>query len=422
MTAIMISCICVGGVGLLIALISIPFFAKAINLKKNCVAHATGTVIKYKYSGGSNGRSVAPVVEFEVDGEKYNAHRHYRGVISTRVRNINPNEMLGQTDSIMITDKDKFRVNLSGIYHNYERLGKSAWPLGSSMPVVYNPKKPKQAFVEKVVVLSDIVGIVLLSVGAGFILLATLMFFLLSGGEEKVIKTYTYNHEEILSISIEKTMLYANKLVIKFDKGSISEAEEVICYDGNFNELNDVDFDMDNNKLIITGEDASRISGLYIRVNVDKEIKVRYLDSDDYAMIVYTWADDVGMMPDGDFDTYYTDEEKQEQAESDAELEAAEAEAFSYIEGVWENEEKTLRLEIKEEDGERFIEVFEDDNIDSGLPSFIPIDGIHVNKNVEPVQVIVYDDVRWGASYDFYVYNGNIMQYYGSNIVLERIQ
>lgn len=179
MTAITISCICVGGVGLLIALISIPFFVKAINAKKNCVAHATGTVIKYKYGGGSNGRSVAPVVEFEVEGEKYKAYRHYRGVISKSVHNLNPNEILGQADNIMITDKDKFYANISGIYHNYERLAKITWPLGSSLPVVYNPKKPKQAFVEKVVVLSDIVGIVLLSVGAGFMLLATLIFFLL---------------------------------------------------------------------------------------------------------------------------------------------------------------------------------------------------------------------------------------------------
>ena len=147
MTALTISCICVGGVGLLIALISIPFFVKAINAKKNCIAQATGTVIKYKYGGGSNGRSVAPVVEFEVDGEKYKAYRHYRGVISKSVRNLKPNEMLGQTDSIMITDKDKFRANISGIYHNYERLAKATWPLGSSLPVVYNPKKPKQAYV-----------------------------------------------------------------------------------------------------------------------------------------------------------------------------------------------------------------------------------------------------------------------------------
>ena len=46
---------------------------------------------------------------------------------------------------------------------------------------------------------------------------------------------------------------------------------------------------------------------------LDKEIKVRYLDSDNYAMIVYTWADDIGMMPEGELDTYYTEEEKQKQ-------------------------------------------------------------------------------------------------------------
>ncbi len=423
MTAITISCVCVGGVGLLIALISIPFFAKAINAKKNCVAHATGTVIKYKYGGGSNGRSVAPVVEFEVEGEKYRAYRHYRGVISKSVHNLNPNEMLGQTDNIMITDKDKFCANISGIYHNYERLGKVKWPLGSNLPVVYNPKKPKQAFVEKVVVLSDIVGIVLVSVGVGFMLLATLMFFLLDGGKDKPEKNYIYNHEEILSISIEKTLYYSDKLVIQFGEDSISKAEKVICYDDNFNVVDVVDFFIEENHLTISSDNALKISGLYIIINVDKEIKVRCLDSDNYAMIVYTWADDIGMMPEGDLDTYYTEEEKQKQEEIEDELEAMQAEAFSYIEGTWENDDKTLRMEIKEVEGNRVIEVYAEDGIDIGLPSEIPIDTIHINKETEPIEVIVYDNVNWGAAYWFYLYNDNTeLQYFGTDIILKRVE
>ena len=50
--------------------------------------------------------------------------------------------------------------------------------MGSKVPVVYNPKNPKQGFVEKVVVISDIAGIVLLCVGGGFLALAGLFYIL----------------------------------------------------------------------------------------------------------------------------------------------------------------------------------------------------------------------------------------------------
>ena len=53
-----------------------------------------------------------------------------------------------------------------------QEMGERAWPKGSELPVVYNPEKPRQGFVEKVVVISDIVGIVIVSAGAGFKLYA----------------------------------------------------------------------------------------------------------------------------------------------------------------------------------------------------------------------------------------------------------
>ena len=241
--------------------------------------------------------------------------------------------------------------------------------------------------------------------------------------KEKPIKTYTYNQEEILEISIEKTMLYSDKIVIEFSDDSISKAEEVVCYDNDFNVVEYIDYTIGEDKITIHTESASQISGLYIRVNFDKEIKVRYLDSDNYAMIVYTWADDIGMMPNGDLDTYYTEKEKQERVEREAELEAAEAEAFSLIEGIWENDEKTLRLEIMYVDENRVIKVYEEEGVNSGLPAEIPIDGIDVNEESEPVEVIVYDNVSWGAAYWFYLSDDNTtLQYYGLDIVLQKIQ
>jgi len=179
MTALEISCICIMGVGLLTALVSVPFFTRARALKKNCTATTTGKVIKYKIGGGDNGRSVAPVVEYFVNGKKYKAYRHYRGVVA--VKKITPkiSELFGQNDSFYISGNDKFHFNAIGAYHNYRAIGERVWPKGSELPVVYNPEKPKQGFVEKVVVISDIVGIILAGMGAGLIFLSALILMLL---------------------------------------------------------------------------------------------------------------------------------------------------------------------------------------------------------------------------------------------------
>lgn len=179
MTALEISCLCVAGVGLLIALISVPFFLRAAALKKNCTAETTGKVVKYRIGGGDNGRSVAPVVKYQVNGRNYKAYRHYRGIVS--VKKITPkiSELFGQNDSFYISAKDKFCINTTGVYHDYRKIGERVWPIGTELPVVYNPNKPKQGFVEKVVVTGDIVGIVLVSVGSGLMLLAGIIFGLI---------------------------------------------------------------------------------------------------------------------------------------------------------------------------------------------------------------------------------------------------
>ena len=179
MTALEISCLCVAGVGLLMILIAIPFFCRARRLKKNCTATTTGKVVKYKIGGGDNAHSVAPVVEYYVNNKKYKAYRHYRGVVSVQKITPKVSELFGQNDCFYISKNDKFHLNATGVYHNYQEMGERAWPKGSELPVVYNPEKPRQGFVEKVVVISDIVGIVFVSAGAGFMLLAGLAFRLL---------------------------------------------------------------------------------------------------------------------------------------------------------------------------------------------------------------------------------------------------
>ena len=73
-------------------ILSILFFLKEKRLKKNCISMAKGNVIKYKYLGSNNARSISPVVEYTVDGKKYNAYRHYKKIISKNKYVLNNDE------------------------------------------------------------------------------------------------------------------------------------------------------------------------------------------------------------------------------------------------------------------------------------------------------------------------------------------
>ena len=179
MNAQMISSICIALVGILLIILSIVFFLKEKRLKKNCTSMVKGNVIKYKYFGSNNARSISPVVEYTVDGKKYNAYRHYKKIVSKNKYVLNKNKMLGENDNFSILD-DTFYINTVGFYHNYRVLAEEKWPLGTELPVFYNPKNPKQGFVEKVVTINKTVGIVFLCTGVGLIILSLVFYILLS--------------------------------------------------------------------------------------------------------------------------------------------------------------------------------------------------------------------------------------------------
>lgn len=171
MTSLLISGISVAVVGVAVAFLSIPFFIREKTLKKNCTASTTGHVIGYVYRGGDNGGSVAPKVEFSVEGQTYRAYRHYKGIISVHKRGAAIKDASELEGDFHITEKDMFYVHTAGAVGNYKRMGERAWPIGTTLPVVYNPAKPRQAFVEKVVSIANIAGIVLLSAGGGLALI-----------------------------------------------------------------------------------------------------------------------------------------------------------------------------------------------------------------------------------------------------------
>lgn len=169
------------GVSLLFMGISVPFFLRKKSLEEKCSKKTAGRVVEYKkLAMGDNTRhAITPVVEFDAEGKTYRAYRHYRGckVVSKALPEGKKGEDL---EAFSVTEKDMFqRIRYAGMFYAYQSTANALWPVGSNLPVVYNPKKPQQAYVEKVVVVSDIAGIVLLAVGALFLVIAAVCFLVL---------------------------------------------------------------------------------------------------------------------------------------------------------------------------------------------------------------------------------------------------
>ncbi len=265
-----------------------------------------------------------------------------------------------------------------------------------------------------------------------FILITIICMCLLTACRNASTKeVYKYSHEEILSVAIKKTIVYSDKLTLYFTDDSLTDISQVICYDDNLDMIEEnASYAIKQDKLTIHSINALDISGLSIKTNVGSEIHIRYLDSDNYAMMVHTWADDIGMVSEGDYDTYYSEDEKAQHAKIETEHTEKQTENFQLLEGVWENDDKTLRLEVKEDDGKRIIEVFDESDV-----LIIPIAKIDVSEEViflptteddirmeeNALKIVIYDNESWGAAYYFYLYNNNTELIY-DEVYLKRIK
>ena len=112
------------------------------------------------------------MVEFQAAGETYTAYRHYKGIaVSKKVVPISDGTA-GETH--IAVRNDVFHIQQTGTVHSLEAAAGELWRLGSTLPVVYDPKNPKRAYVEHVVSTAGVAGVVLLCVGVGLLVLAAL--------------------------------------------------------------------------------------------------------------------------------------------------------------------------------------------------------------------------------------------------------
>ena len=229
----------------------------------------------------------------------------------------------------------------------------------------------------------------------------------------KPLKTYKYKkNEAVFQVAIEKMEIYDNMVQLTFENDSLSNVEYVYCYGKDFStvEENPV-IEFQDNILTIKTEKGEQISGLKVCQNSDYYFNVRYLDSETYAILVYSFVYDVGYVVYGDEDAYYTQEEKEEQ-EIQAEAEAeAEAYAYNYVMGTWVNENETIRLEFDSTEEGREYHVYEKVANQWKLCQTIPVKDITGRDTSDGFELELYNSLSWGALYSFLIYdNGSKMQ------------
>lgn len=178
----------------------------------------------------------------------------------------------------------------------------------------------------------------------------------------KKLATYSYDHEEMSLFDIDKTVVYEDRLVIYFKDYPYNDVESVsILYNGDESgiRLEADEFSFEDYTLTIETERPEEVDTLTVKHGGDSSyFKVRYLYSENYAMLVYNYATEIGYVESGDTDTYYTQEEIDARSARIAQAEEQEELLFSRLVGEWEMESGDMQIifyEDEETSGKRAL-------------------------------------------------------------------
>ena len=156
------------------------------------------------------------------------------------------------------------------------------------------------------------------------------------------VRTYQYPETALLfdSLHIKKTV-YSPGVMELYYRGGQFKDNPIRCYDANFEDLGDqFDHTFRNGVLTVQADFAEQISGLTIEdKDHDTVYHLRYLDSPQFAWLADTFWLDYGMMTMGDEARYYSDAERQAQAERERAEHAQTRNVFALLEGTWISED-----------------------------------------------------------------------------------
>ena len=173
------------------------------------------------------------------------------------------------------------------------------------------------------------------------------------GGAERV---YQYPETAVLfdDFHIKKTA-YSPGLMKLYYRGGQFKDTPIRCYDADFEDLGDqFEYSFKNGVLTIRAQFAERISGLTIDDSAHDTIyRLRYLDSPQFAWLADTLWMDYGVMTMGDEALYYSDAERQAQAERERAEREQTRNTFALLEGTWISEDGLQKYVFSmDEDGD----------------------------------------------------------------------
>ena len=148
------------------------------------------------------------------------------------------------------------------------------------------------------------------------LLVITLVMLLALGcGANEQADAYEYYNPEIVEgLKFNKAVYKEDSLTI-YHGGTLDKSCK-LTYIGTDQEAieGDIDWKVNGRTLTFKGEDADKITSLYIEQNGSKIYKIRWLNSDQYAVLAYNDCTDAGWVKfGGDENDYYTKEELEEQ-------------------------------------------------------------------------------------------------------------
>ena len=154
--------------------------------------------------------------------------------------------------------------------------------------------------------------------------------------------TYQYPETSVLfdDFHITKT-IYSQGTMRLYYRGVQFKDNPIRCYDANFEDLGDqFDHTFRDGVLTVQADFAEKISGLTIEDRAHDIIyRLRYLDSPQFAWLADTFWLDYGMMTMGDEARYYSDAERQAQAERERAEHEQTRNIFALLEGTWISED-----------------------------------------------------------------------------------
>lgn len=175
----------VGGFAIALWIVFYFLGLKKINKGNRCTSHTIGKIIRY--SNVSYGGFHIPLVEYYVNGMQYKVvgprFRHSSVItVSNPFNNVNSHFECNLTTRDKLPEVLKVKIWKNSFASITNSPLKNLYPIDSEVDVYYNPRKPKEAFVQRYEGYSKL----LISVYLVLALLCTLLMFYFLFGPELV--------------------------------------------------------------------------------------------------------------------------------------------------------------------------------------------------------------------------------------------